>query len=29
MGCADLDVLGTWLDRSVAVTTAEELFAGE
>ncbi|MFE5259348.1 hypothetical protein [Streptomyces coelicoflavus] len=25
--CTDLDVLGTWLDRSLSVTRAEELFA--
>ncbi|MFF3937747.1 hypothetical protein [Streptomyces phaeofaciens] len=25
--CADLEVLGTWLDRSLTATSAEELFA--
>lgn len=25
--CTDLDVLGTWLDRSLSVADAEELFA--
>ena len=29
MACADLDVLEGWLDRSLTVTSAEELFAGE
>ncbi len=27
--CTDLDVLGTWLDRSLSVARAEELFAEE
>ncbi|MFD5652210.1 hypothetical protein [Streptomyces sp. NPDC127039] len=27
--CTDLDVLGTWLDRSLTVERAEELFADE
>ncbi|MFE2334418.1 RpnC/YadD family protein [Streptomyces coelicoflavus] len=27
--CADLDVLGTWLDRSLSVVRAEELFVEE
>lgn len=27
--CTDLDVLGTWLDRSLTVERAEELFVGE
>ncbi|MFE5604409.1 hypothetical protein ACFQ8O_35105 [Streptomyces coelicoflavus] len=27
--CTDLDVLGTWLDRSLSATRAEELFAEE
>jgi hypothetical protein len=27
--CADLDVLGRWLDRSVHAQSADELFAGE
>ncbi|MEW2624903.1 hypothetical protein [Streptomyces sp. NPDC048106] len=27
MACADLEVLESWLDRSVTVTSAEELFA--
>ncbi|MFG3081209.1 hypothetical protein [Streptomyces parvulus] len=25
-GCTDLDVLGTWLDRSLSAAHAEELF---
>ncbi|WP_234332262.1 glycosyltransferase family 2 protein [Streptomyces sp. NRRL F-5650] len=29
VGCTDLGVLGTWLDRSLSVTRAEELFADE
>ncbi|MET8718465.1 hypothetical protein [Streptomyces misionensis] len=29
MACADLDVLETWLDRSLSVASAEELFVGE
>ncbi|CAL9488921.1 hypothetical protein SUDANB174_03180 [Streptomyces sp. enrichment culture] len=29
VGCTDLDVLGTWLDRSLSATHAEELFVGE
>ncbi|MFI1419640.1 hypothetical protein ACH4VX_16875 [Streptomyces sp. NPDC020731] len=29
MACVDLDVLETWLDRSLTVASAEELFAGE
>ncbi|MFJ4951401.1 hypothetical protein [Streptomyces sp. NPDC088760] len=29
MACADLEVLGTWFDRSLTVETAGELFAGE
>lgn len=28
-GCTDLDVLGTWLDRSLSVAHADELFAEE
>ncbi|WP_055698662.1 MULTISPECIES: hypothetical protein [Streptomyces] len=24
--CTDLDTLGTWLDRALTITTAEELF---
>ncbi|MEU9640442.1 hypothetical protein [Streptomyces sp. NPDC048188] len=28
-GCTDLDVLGSWLDRSLGVTRAEELFVVE
>ncbi|MFD8426439.1 hypothetical protein ACFV1R_02360 [Streptomyces coelicoflavus] len=27
--CTDLDVLGTWLTRSLSATRAEELFAEE
>ncbi|WP_302180955.1 hypothetical protein [Streptomyces sp. AC512_CC834] len=27
--CTDLDVLGTWLDRSLSAERAEELFAEE
>ncbi|MFJ8807491.1 hypothetical protein [Streptomyces sp. NPDC102490] len=27
--CTDLDVLGTWLDRSLSAVRAEELFVGE
>ncbi|WP_281262864.1 hypothetical protein [Streptomyces ardesiacus] len=26
-GCTDLDVLSTWLDRSLSLARAEELFA--
>ncbi|MGV9354085.1 hypothetical protein [Streptomyces misionensis] len=29
MACADLEVLETWLDRSLSVARAEELFVGE
>ncbi|MFH8339920.1 hypothetical protein [Streptomyces sp. AM6-12] len=29
MACVDLDVLGTWLDRSLTVTSAEGLFVGD
>lgn len=29
MACGDLEVLGTWFDRSLTVETAEGLFAGE
>ncbi|MCW1094752.1 hypothetical protein OJ963_12360 [Streptomyces sp. RS2] len=29
VGCTDLDVLGTWLDRSLSATHAEELFGEE
>lgn len=29
VSCADLDVLGTWLDRSLSVLRAEELFVEE
>lgn len=29
MACADLELLGTWFDRSLTVESAEELFAGE
>ncbi|MEV0176801.1 hypothetical protein AB0I00_37525 [Streptomyces sp. NPDC050803] len=25
--CTDLDLLGTWLDRSITVAQAEDLFA--
>ena len=28
-GCTDLELLGTWFDRALTVTTAEELFAVE
>ncbi|WP_329367520.1 hypothetical protein [Streptomyces sp. NBC_01483] len=28
-GCTDLELLGTWFDRALTVTTAEELFAAE
>ncbi|MER7487076.1 hypothetical protein ABTY20_14475 [Streptomyces sp. NPDC126497] len=28
-GCTDLDVLGTWLDRSLSAERAEELFVEE
>jgi hypothetical protein len=28
-GCTDLELLGTWFDQALTVTTAEELFAGE
>jgi len=29
MACAELAMLETWLDRSLTVTSAEELFAGD
>ncbi|OIK24255.1 hypothetical protein [Streptomyces malaysiense] len=29
MACAELEMLETWLDRSLTVTSAEELFAGD
>ncbi|MGW3494717.1 hypothetical protein [Streptomyces sp. NPDC001020] len=29
MACAELETLETWLDRSLTVTSAEELFAGD
>lgn len=28
-GCTDLELLGTWFDRALTATTAEELFAAE
>ncbi|MFF8027260.1 hypothetical protein ACFZDJ_40410 [Streptomyces sp. NPDC007896] len=28
-GCTDLELLGTWFDRALTVTNAEELFAAE
>lgn len=28
MACGDLEVLGTWFDRSLTVESAAELFAG-
>jgi hypothetical protein len=28
-GCTDLELPGTWFDRALTVTTAEELFAAE
>ncbi|MER5535572.1 hypothetical protein [Streptomyces mirabilis] len=28
-GCTDLELLGTWFDRALTATTAEELFAVE
>ncbi|GHE00254.1 hypothetical protein GCM10010339_14690 [Streptomyces alanosinicus] len=29
MACGDLELLGTWFDRSMTVTSADELFAGQ
>ncbi|MGW4977666.1 hypothetical protein [Streptomyces mirabilis] len=28
-GCTDLELLGTWFDRALTATNAEELFAAE
>ncbi|MER5901411.1 hypothetical protein ABT150_15200 [Streptomyces mirabilis] len=28
-GCTDLELLGTWFDRALTATNAEELFASE